>query len=175
MAVVVDEVLRAEVIRRHALDQEIRRTLGTAEALSPEHLRRMADTDADNSGWLRDVLARHGWPGRSVVGDDGAHAAWQLAQHADRHPDLQRECLDALGEAARRGDASLAHLAYLTDRVLSGRGEPQLYGTQFWYGPDGRGALRPKPISDPEHLEERRAAAGLEPFAEYAEAMRRRS
>jgi hypothetical protein len=36
--------------------------------------------DEDNSPWLRGVVAEHGWPGSSLVGEVGAHDAWLLAQ-----------------------------------------------------------------------------------------------
>jgi hypothetical protein len=46
------------------------------------------------------------------------------------------------------------------------------YGTQFWRGPDGTGPLEPRPIEDPDRLDERRRSVGLEPFAEYDRRMR---
>ncbi|MEX5632753.1 DUF6624 domain-containing protein [Parafrankia sp. FMc2] len=53
------------------------------------------------------------------------------------------------------------------DRVRCGRGDLQLYGTQFWWGADGLGEVQPQPIAEPDRLDERRAAAGLGPFDEY--------
>jgi hypothetical protein len=41
-------------------------------------------TDRRNTRWLARLVRRDGWPGISVAGADGAHAAWLLAQHADR-------------------------------------------------------------------------------------------
>ncbi|NJP26655.1 hypothetical protein OHB01_12515 [Microbispora hainanensis] len=51
-----------------------------------------------------------------------------------------------------------------------GSGRPQLYGTQFFS--DGNG-FRPYPIEDADHLDDRRAAMGLEPFEQYEAEMRR--
>jgi hypothetical protein len=48
------------------------------------------------------------------------------------------------------------------------RSRPQLYGTQFV--DHGKG-LEPQPIEDPEGLEARRAAVGMEPFEEYEATM----
>jgi len=62
-----------------------------------------------------------------------------------------------------------AHIAYLQDRVLMRRGEPQVYGTQFI---GSSGELRVHPIADPDHLDERRAAVGLGPFAAYEALLR---
>jgi hypothetical protein len=49
---------------------------------------------------------------------------------------------------------------------------PQLYGTQFTVT---GGEFGPHPIEDPQRLDERRAAAGLEPFADYEARMRTQS
>ena len=51
-------------------------------------------------------------------------------------------------------------------------GQPQLYGTQFTVTGDEFG---PFPIEDPQRLDERRAEAGLEPFAAYEARMRAES
>ncbi len=84
-----------------------------------------------------------------------------LVQHAP--PDLQEECLPLLEDAVARGDASAVDLAYLMDRVLMHRGEPQVYGTQYRVK-DGVPELWT--VRDPAGLDERRAALGLEPEAE---------
>jgi hypothetical protein len=52
----------------------------------------------------------------------------------------------------------------LEDRVRMFEGRPQLYGTQL--EPDDEGRPRPYPIEDPEGVDERRRAVGLEPLAE---------
>ena len=84
-------------------------------------------------------------------------------------PVLQRAFLDALRREVTQGEASPAHLAYLEDRVRVGAGQPQLYGTQFTIID---GELGPCPIEDPQRLDDRRAAAGLKPFAAYESRMR---
>ena len=101
----------------------------------------------------------------------GPTSAWLLAQHADLSPACQRRALELVKTAVAAGEASARHLAYLTDRVLVAVGEPQMYGTQYISDPDGSN-LRPQPVADPERLDERRAAMGLEPAAEYDRHMR---
>jgi Family of unknown function (DUF6624) len=89
-----------------------------------------ARIDVANTDRLRAIIAEHGWPGRVLVGDEGAEAAWLIAQHADSQLDFQREALALLERAVHDGDAPASHLAYLTDRVRMNEGRPQLFGTQ---------------------------------------------
>jgi hypothetical protein len=160
----MDSELRSELLRRAEQDQAARlsvigqrrdRELGWEPVFS---------VDADNMAWLKTVVAKVGWPGRSMVGEDGAHAAWLLAQHADRDPAFQRRCLNLLTDAVERGEASPAELAYLTDRVLLAEGQPQEYGTQAEGREDGYVPCR---LRDPEHVDERRAAMSLGPLDEH--------
>ena len=151
----MDDGLRAELLRRVEKDQVARKALD-ADA--------MREADEENLPWLREVVAAHGWPAASLVGTDGAHAAWLLAQHADADPAFQRQCLGLIGAAVEAGEASLLEYAYLTDRVLLAEGKPQVYGTQVTRRGD---AWSPRNLGDPDGVDARRAAADLEPLAEY--------
>jgi predicted Zn finger-like uncharacterized protein len=146
--------LLRELLERRDLDQAARSALVSGQ----QTLTHVRQIDDDNAGWLTTIIDAVGWPGRTLVGDEGAHAAWLLAQHADRHPSLQRRCLKLLETAVGAGDASPTDLAYLTDRVLLASGASQIYGTQMTTQ-DGRfSACR---LRDPESVDDRRAAAGL--------------
>jgi Family of unknown function (DUF6624) len=147
--------LRAELLRRVEHEQAARRAGDMAAATR---------LDAANLPWLKRVIAEHGWPGRSLVGEDGAHAAWLLVQHATGDQAFQAHCLELLTAAAAQDEASQAAVAYLTDRVLMLAGEPQVYGTQLT-GRDGQWV--PKRLRDPGRVGELRAAAGLGPLAGY--------
>jgi hypothetical protein len=116
------------------------------------------EIDDDNCAWLAKIVESSGWPGRSLVGEEGAHAAWLLAQHADRHSSLQQRCLVLMEAAVAAGEASAADLAHLTDRVQLANGMEQTYGTQL-SARDGRFfACR---LRDPDTVNERRASVGL--------------
>ena len=151
----MNEELRAELLRRVAADQEARNALDSVA---------VAAADGENLPWLRQVITDVGWPGKSLVGADGAQAAWLLAQHADKDPAFQRQCLDLLAAAVERGEATVVQRAYLTDRVLLHEGKPQEYGTQA-IARDGQFVARN--LRDPDHVDERRASAGRSPLAGY--------
>jgi hypothetical protein len=112
-----------------------------------------------------------GWPGRALVGDDGARAAWLVAQFAIDDVGLQRRCLEMLELSVACGDADPVHFAYLLDRVRMNDGRDQLYGSQFVVGADGE--LEPWPVDDAVAVDARRAQLGLPPFAEHAATMAR--
>jgi hypothetical protein len=66
------------------------------------------------------------------------------------------------GETA---DPSPGNLAYLEDRVAVAAGQPQTYGTQLGCAPAGPQPATP--LADPAAVDGLRAAAGLEPLADY--------
>lgn len=165
----VDRELRAEFLRRQKLDQDIRSRARAAgnpppKAIGDEWTR----IDHDNTEWMKTVLARHGWPGKSLVGEDGASAAWLFVQHADMDKPFQKQAIKLLEAAVANGEANGRDLAYLTDRILVGEGKPQRYGTQFH---EIGGKLVPQPIEELEHVDERRARVGLGTLADYDKTM----
>jgi hypothetical protein len=119
---------------------------------------------------LAEILAEHGWPTEDLVGPEAARAAWLVAQHADHQIDVQRRAFALMSEAVAAGRASRYQLAFLQDRLLVNSGRPQIYGTQIADVRDGEPV--PWPCEDWEHVDERRAAAGIPPYAEYVAAHR---
>jgi hypothetical protein len=112
------------------------------------------------------------WPGRALVGDDGAEAAWLVAQRAIDDVGLQRRCLELLDGAVDLGDADPVHRAFLEDRVRMNDGRAQRYGSQFVAGDDAE--LVVWHLDDPVQVDARRARLGLPPLAAHEAEMRRR-
>jgi hypothetical protein len=162
-----DGALRAELLRRRDLDQSQRESFAGA----PGDKSRLVALDENNTAWLRGVVDKIGWPGRSLVGEDGSHAAWLLAQHSDRFPAFQQRCLKLLERAAACSEASLADVARLTDRVLLAHGEDQIYGTQTSARDGEYVAYR---LRDPQEVEVRREAVGLPPLRQHFADLRAR-
>ena len=162
--------LRDELLALAAKDQAVRTALAADGSLFQGYHRRMAEVHRHNALRLAAVLAEHGWPGRSLVGADGAAAAWTILQHAIGQPALLRRGLELLRQAAARGEAPAAQVALLDDRIRTLEGRPQVYGTQHDW--DARGQLSPLSVEDPASVEERRRAVGLEPLADQTARLR---
>lgn len=168
----LDRVLRSELLKRQQLDQDIRnRAMAAGNPLPKALMDEWTRIDHDNTEWMKTVIAKHGWPGKNLVGADGANAAWLFVQHADMDKPFQKQAILLLEAAVAKGEASGQQLAYLSDRVLTGEGKPQRYGTQYHEVDD---KLVPQPIEDAAHVDERRAKVGLGPLAEYDKVMQSR-
>ncbi len=119
---------------------------------------------SQNAARLLSLLQQYGWPTPASVGLDASDAAWLIVQHANGEPEFQRECLRLLWTAVSSGHAPAWQPAMLEERIRMFEGRPQIYGTQLETGPDGR--VRPHTLHDPERVDERRLAVGLEPLSE---------
>jgi len=145
-------------------DRRVRAELVAKGALFDGYHPRMRNVNERNAARLLQILDAHGWPGRSLVGEDAADAAWLILQHAIGNPALQRRGLFLLRKAAESGEASATQVAMLEDRIRSCEGKSQLYGTQFDWNEQGE--LIPLPIEDMQRVDERRRAIGLMPLVE---------
>jgi hypothetical protein len=158
-----DEALRAALISRGRQDQAVREVFLAGHHQDSTDLRQLADVDADNTSFLKKIVAERGWPGRSLVGRDAADAAFLILQHS---PDtaFQAKTLPLLEKAYANGEAEGQQVALLTDRVAVQRGQPQTYGTQAAVV---NGRFRLKPIADSANVDARRAKLGMPPVAAY--------
>lgn len=175
---VKEPALREELVKRMKAEQDVRievmRLNPPNKPLTPEDRRRpevkavferMAKIDKDNLVWLKGVVEKHGWPGKSLVGSDGAWGAFLIAQHAVTDLEFMSKCLGLLKEAHKAGEAEGQQVALMTDRLLILKEKKkQLYGTQLTTK-DGK--LVPQPIEDEANVDRRRKELGLPPLADY--------
>jgi hypothetical protein len=82
---------------------------------------------------LVEILDTYGWPGKRLVGDDGAEAAWMLALHTMHDPEVLR----LLRAAAAAGEAEPVQVAFLVDRLSLVERNVQVYGTTICRQADG--------------------------------------
>jgi hypothetical protein len=161
-----NEALRQELLQMRDADQRIRTT-----ALHATNFHGILEVDGRHLLRMKEIVAQHGWPGKSLVGEDGSHAAWLLVQHATQDPDFMNHCRGLMERAIKDGEASPKDYAFLVDRVRLQRGKMQIYGTQFIQDPKGRLILQP--LKDPEDVDERRHKMGMEPLVEYEAELRK--
>ena len=157
--------LREELARRAAADAGVRDAAMAKGTPDPAAMQKVLKTDAGNLAWLKELVARQGFPTVAQVGAQGVANAWLLAQHADRDNAFQWQVLRTLQARGEQAGVRKQELAMMTDRVLLAQGKPQRYGTQFAAGEGGK--LRMQPVGDRAGLDARRAAMGLMPLALY--------
>jgi uncharacterized protein DUF6624 len=119
----------------------------------------MEEVHQSNSARLATIIEKHGWPGKSLVGNDGAEAAWLIAQHSIGNPSFMRRCLSLLQEAASRDEVLPLESAMLKDQIRMFEGKPHIYGSQFQL--DENGKLVPYAIENPETIDDRCRVVGL--------------
>lgn len=174
-----EPALARELMERMARDQRLRRELENRMREKPEGQKGIptdslppdlrGNIDGENTEFMKKVIDRHGWPGKSLVGEEAANAAWLLVQHADADREFQNRCLGLIKTAFEKGDVTGQQVAYLTDRVLVAQGRKQIYGTQFRMVD---GEMQPAPIEDETGVDARRKEVGLPPLAEYTKMIR---
>jgi len=169
----MNEALRQTLLNLRQEDHDTRSRLVTEGALFEGYHETMAGVHERNARELERVIEQWGWPGQSLVGEDGAQAAWVIAQHAISQPAFQRKCLELIREAVSQGDMPKKAEAYLTDRICFNERRPQIYGTVFDWDEDGH--LSPWTIEQPGGVDIRREKAGLPPLEQTIEDMRKQA
>jgi len=152
-------------------DMELRQTLATDGTLFNGYHPQMKAVHDRNAKRLNKIVERHGWPGKSKVGEEAASAAWLILQHAIAHPALQRKCFPLLVEQVQAGEITTRQMAMLEDRIRCFEGRPQRFGTQFDW--DEKKMMSPLPMDDVNLVEERRKQIGLPPMSEEIIAKRK--
>jgi hypothetical protein len=130
----------------------------------------------ENTARLRQLINQHDeWPGRSLVGEDGADAAWLILQHCGsgvptigtpENLAFQRSCLPLLEQAVLAGEAHPRHLAHIADNLHERFDEPPEYAvlTSTYSIVDGQPVFAR--AADGSKIDRRRAEIGLAPLGE---------
>jgi len=133
-----------------------------------EVVKKQNKIDKRNIFRLEEIIARYGWPTKSMVGKEASDSAFLIVQHADLS--YQKKYFPLLKEAALRNEARPDHVAMMEDRMLMGEGKKQIYGTGLKTD-DVTKELKLWPIENEEEVDARRRAVGLPPMAEYLKMM----
>jgi hypothetical protein len=167
----MNEALRNELIARAEQDQELLQSVKDAgELMDDEYHPKLRRLHEENTKRAKEVLRERGWPAISQVGEEGSDAMWLIVQHSVLEPDFMLSCVPELERLVQEREAKGWQLAFLQDRALMLQEEPQIYGTQHVL--DANGVLQPYRLADPEGVDKKRKAVGLEPLEERTKFLR---
>ena len=153
--------LQRELLQRAEAAQTARNAL-SASPQSEETLNQTLHIDAENTAYMRTVIAKCGWPKKSAVGEKAAKAAWLDTQNADMDPQYQVIAAQQLKYAVLSKEAAPWDLAVLVDRNRRLADQSQVYGMQFFTTPEH--IIHFYDIVTPSKLDARRKEIGLAPF-----------
>lgn len=126
----------------------------------PETWKLQEEIDSSNTAFIETVFEKHGYPGKTLVGESTQNVAWYVIQHSNKIP----EYLPLMKAAAQKGELPMSNVAMMEDRYLMGKGEMQIYGTQgssYAIGtPQELSFIWP--IENPEEVNKRRKEVGFD-------------
>jgi hypothetical protein len=162
--------IQAELLALKRRDDDTRTLLVASGLLYQGYNKQMEAVHLQNADRLETIINHFGWPGVSLVGEEGAEAAFTIANHAISKPAFQRKCLALISSAVQIGDVPARHEAHLVDRIRFNERQPQIYGSIFDW--DEHGEMSPWRIEKPETVDARRADIGLPPLAAQRQKIR---
>lgn len=119
---------------------------------------------AINEKKVRHILDTQGWPDIDRIGEQGNRTICNVIQHSDN--EVRVLYLPLMRKAVADGNLSPQYLVRAEDRIATERGDLQVYGGQMKYYPETK-SFNVWPVYDPENIDKRRAAIGLEPISEF--------
>lgn len=153
---------RNEWVGRYHMMLLFRQTAGQSPVLTMlSHA--MGKRHQENEAVLMGILDDGGWPPISAVGEAAAFAAANTLTHMDLESRLK--VLPIMERACKAGEADWNEYAPSYDRTELESGRPQVYGTQMELD-EATGEYVPRRMIDPENVDNRRAAKGMEPIAD---------
>ncbi|MBB4808210.1 hypothetical protein HNP38_003551 [Chryseobacterium defluvii] len=108
---------RKEIIKEKNLTQE-EATVGLGK--------KMDQQDAENLAKIEKIIAKYGYPGKSLVGEPENKTAWLVIQHSSKI----NQYLPVIKKAAEENELPFRLYAMMLDRQLVQDGKEQIYGTQ---------------------------------------------
>ena len=163
----IDSALQKKILVLFNNDQKWRIEADKKSAFDTATIsRNMFQTDSLNQVAAKSIIAKYGFPGYDLVGEDGSNGFWAIIQHCDNDVPFQQKALALMSAEVKRHNASGENFALLQDRVLVNTGHKQIYGTQVRVDLKTNKA-HPFPIQDSLHVDARRKAVGLMPLQDY--------
>ncbi|QEC75537.1 DUF6624 domain-containing protein [Mucilaginibacter ginsenosidivorax] len=130
-----------------------------------------AEADSINEIKAKLIIKKYGFPGYDQVGET-SNDFWAIVQHCDDDIAFQEMVLALLKKEVDKNNASKTNYALLTDRVLVGKNQKQIYGTQIKRDPK-TGKWAPFPLKYPKLVNKLRKQMDLGPLADYVKQFNR--
>ncbi len=142
---------------------DIEKKYGTQSPQMKAQWQRIGKLDSIDQQKIKAILDKDGWPGPYEIGAEGSAAIFLVIQHAGL--DMQLKYLPLVKDAVKRASLNAGSLALLEDRINITQHKKQVYGSQLTG--DGTGKYYVLPLEDPDNVDKRRTAVGLQPLKEY--------
>ena len=154
--------LRQELLKLAEKDQtRLRNTISETEK-SDDLLKQMRANREKNTVSLCTIVKEYGWPSTAMVGAEGVAAAFLLLKNSSFA--LQVDLFPVIVAAVKKGEMPRSSFAGYFDRLRSGGGLKQLFGTQVTIS---GGFLVLYPIEAEKDVDARRKQYDLPPLADY--------
>lgn len=119
---------------------------------------------AINEKKIRAILDKSGWPKKNIIGEQGNRTICNVIQHSEN--DIRIKYLPMMKQAVLDQQLNPQLLVRAEDRIATESGQLQIYGGQMKFYPETK-SFNVWPVLDPVNIDQRRAAIGLGPIAEY--------
>lgn len=165
----MNEELKSTLVKMVEEENHLKAELASDGTLYESYPVKIRELHLNQANELERIVETYGWPKISLVGKEGADAAWLILQHSISRPDFMKRCFPVFESAVQENEASSRHLACLTDGIRYFSREPQVYGSYFDW--NEKGQFCPWVIEDPENVNERRNKMGLNTLEERIKEM----
>ncbi|CAL2089574.1 DUF6624 domain-containing protein [Tenacibaculum sp. 190524A05c] len=154
--------------QREQIPIRIRDSIGRALGFESEAFKKQNEIYHENHDinekkvtYLLDSL---GWPRKKIIDEQGNLTICNVLQHSSL--EVREKYLPLMRKAVKDKELSARFLVRAVDRIATDKNELQIYGGQMKYYPESK-SFNFWPIKNPENLEKRRAAMGLESISEF--------
>lgn len=117
-----------------------------------------------NEDRVKNILEKHGWPTKDMIGERGNWTICNVIQHSDN--DVRIQYLPLMKQAVKDKKLEPRFLVRAEDRIATERGDLQIYGGQMKYYPETEN-FNLWPVYDPENIDKRRTEIGLDSIAVF--------
>jgi TonB family protein len=158
----LDSINKTDQLYRGSLIEDTAKKYGWQSARVRLVMNKQAQIDRQNLQKVETIIKQYGYPGKSLAGEQRKSIAFIVIQHNDL--DAQEKHLPLLTEAANKGELNWSSLAIMIDRITTGHGKKQIYGSQLH---DSDHGTQVQLIDDEINVNKRRKQVGLMPLQDY--------